>query len=512
MINKLACVLGLALVAALMSTAAQADIIFVDDDNCPGPGSGTEGDPYCSIQTAIDNAVDTDEVIVAPGTYFETIRFYGKAITVRSSEEPEVTIIDAQGADTAVTCFDGEGPDTVLNGFTITNGDASLGGGMLNRAYVTPTVINCTFEGNTAYAGGGMYNYTSSPTIIHCRFVGNDATLGGGMRNYHSSPTVSSCTFRANTAEGGGGMECFASSPIVMDCDFRENAAGVGAGIYDPYGGHMTVVNCTFTDNTASSGGGGIFTADYGGPTVIGCTFSGNHATQGGAIRCNENDPTVVNCVFSGNTAEWGGAIGNTWRCSPTIVNCTFNGNVALPLEGGGIRNFKCSPTVTNCVLWGDTGSEIVNIECSLAITYSNVQGGWPGTGNIATDPMFVDPDNGDLRLSTGSPCIDAGHNWAIAGLADTDLDGHPRFADGPGADSGCGVPVVVDMGTYEFQGDPFPVQLGDIDGNGAVGVTDSLLILGAWGDCTEDCCLADLDLDGDVGISDFLILLAYWG
>jgi hypothetical protein len=55
-------------------------------------------------------------------------------------------------------------------------------------------------------------------------------------------------------------------------------------------------------------------------------------------------------------------------------------------------------------------------------------------------------------------------------------------------------------------------VQLGDIDGNGAVGVTDSLLILGAWGDCTEDCCLADLDLDGDVGISDFLILLAYWG
>ena len=52
----------LAAVTVLAVSTAQADTIFVDDDNCPGPGSGTERDPYCSIQTAIDNAVDTDEV------------------------------------------------------------------------------------------------------------------------------------------------------------------------------------------------------------------------------------------------------------------------------------------------------------------------------------------------------------------------------------------------------------------------------------------------------------------
>ena len=50
----------LAAVTVLAVSTAQAGTIFVDA-NCPG-GDGSIGDPYCSIQTAIDNAVDTDEV------------------------------------------------------------------------------------------------------------------------------------------------------------------------------------------------------------------------------------------------------------------------------------------------------------------------------------------------------------------------------------------------------------------------------------------------------------------
>ncbi len=104
-------------------TATQAATIHVDAANCPGPGDGSIGDPYCSIQTAIDNAVDTDEIVVAPGTYFEAINFLGKAIWLRSSNGPEVTIISAngpEGADSVVTLASGEGGDTILEGLTLT--------------------------------------------------------------------------------------------------------------------------------------------------------------------------------------------------------------------------------------------------------------------------------------------------------------------------------------------------------------------------------------------------------
>ncbi len=108
-------------VVAAFSSATQADTIYVDDDNCPGPGSGTEADPYCWIQTAIANAVDTDEIVVAPGTYFEVINLLGKAVTLRSSDGPETTTIDAQQTGgTTVGCWNGEGADTILQGFTIT--------------------------------------------------------------------------------------------------------------------------------------------------------------------------------------------------------------------------------------------------------------------------------------------------------------------------------------------------------------------------------------------------------
>ncbi len=54
----------------------------------------------------------------------------------------------------------------------------------------------------------------------------------------------------------------------------------------------------------------------------------------------------------------------------------------------------------------------------------------------------------------------------------------------------------------------------GDLDGDGAVGVADLVMLLGEWGSCPAhpDACPADIDRDGGVGIADLLILLANWG
>jgi hypothetical protein len=77
-------------------------------------------------------------------------------------------------------------------------------------------------------------------------------------------------------------------------------------------------------------------------------------------------------------------------------------------------------------------------------VTYCNVQGGWPGDGNIDTDPLFA--FRHDFHLMPDSPCIDAGTNDPTGGLPVTDQDGNGRPLDGNGD-----TVAVSDMGAYEF-------------------------------------------------------------
>ena len=60
-----------------LSGAAHAQVtVYVDDDACPGPGTGALGDPFCNIQDAICDIKDTGggTVLVSPGTYNESLR------------------------------------------------------------------------------------------------------------------------------------------------------------------------------------------------------------------------------------------------------------------------------------------------------------------------------------------------------------------------------------------------------------------------------------------------------
>ena len=108
--------------------------------------------------------------------------------------------------------------------------------------------------------------------------------------------------------------------------------------------------------------------------------------------------------------------------------------------------NFDSFPALTNCILWGNTPDEILNESpnSSLPVTYSDIQGGYEGEGNIDEDPMFVDPGNGDFHLGPASPCIDAGNNDAPY-LPDSDFEGDGRILDGDGDGT-----ATVDMGVDE--------------------------------------------------------------
>ncbi len=386
---------------------------------------------YPTIQEGIDASSDGDTVLVADGTYTgdgnREIDFGGRAIVVMSENGPEVTIIDCEGAGRGFYFFGGEDSTSVLQGFTITNGSALSGGGIYNYSS-SPTVTNCTFTGNSADSrGGGMWIENSSATITNCTFAGNSAYYrGGGMWIEYSSPTVTNCTFSGNEARYGGGMYNSDSSPLVTNCMFIENSAGY----YD---------------------GGGIYNS-YSDPTVTNCTFSGNSATgdwsEGGGMNNYYSSPTVTNCTFSGNEASYGGGMNND-SAILTVTNCTFIGNSAD--WGGGMNNYYSSPTVTNCILWDDLGGEIYNYGSSPIVTYSDVEGGYTGEGNINEDPLFRDPENGDFHLMAdscgdvyNSPCIDAGDPVIFDSMLGCDW-GLGELRSDMGAYGGAGIPTNVD-------------------------------------------------------------------
>ncbi len=112
---------------------------------------------------------------------------------------------------------------------------------------------------------------------------------------------------------------------------------------------------------------------------------------------------------------------------------------------------------ISNCIMWDNTSDQIFYENFDVLVNHSNIQGGWPGDGNIDTDPCFVSPGywdtngtptnsnddfwvEGDYRLKLDSPCIDAGDPNFIPEPNETDLDGNPRVANGR-----------VDMGAYEL-------------------------------------------------------------
>jgi parallel beta-helix repeat protein len=118
--------------------------------------------------------------------------------------------------------------------------------------------------------------------------------------------------------------------------------------------------------------------------------------------------------MFIGNTANFdGGGVCNYDRSNPVFTNCTFSGNSATFGSGGGMYNAKglasSNPRVTNCILWGDFPDEIYNVDSYPNVTFSDVEGGYPGKRNIDEDPLFVSFHGFEYLLGRGSPCIDAG-------------------------------------------------------------------------------------------------------
>lgn len=356
-------------------------------------------------------------------------------------------------------------------------------------------IDDCTFEGNTASleivsTGAGIFMQGNSgafiaPLIKNSHFENNFSGNDGGAISM--TPTgegsvlatrIDSCTFVNNrSSDRGAGiwyrMSSFGETRVVISNSRFENnqAGGQGAGIYARSSfdniANDTIVNCTFVQN--GTDGSSTINDGEGGAIFL-------RASQDG-IR----DQHIINCIFDRNFAQdRGGAIATSsivasaGTCNSNLINCTFYGN-STEGEGRAIHNEASEGSntmlITNSIFWEDTssvaGPEILNNGANLTISNTDLAGGLPDSatdgGNILdVDPQFVDPINGDLRLSACSPVLDIGDNSAIP-ADNSDLDNDGDQAENIDIDLIGEARIfndLVDFGAYEYNGTPSAISL----------------------------------------------------
>jgi hypothetical protein len=248
----------------------------------------------------------------------------------------------------------------------------------------------------------------------------------------------------------------------------------------------------------------------------------------GGFYACEASDPLMVNCVIAYNWAMGGDGGGVALAGSGQLVNCTVIGNLA-DYGGGGLYGATSAARLVNCIVQGNSAPTWPQIEPGIEwpnVTYSCVEGGWPGQGNIVGPCALLGWDP-----LPGSACIDAGNNvnppldvpdldedGCVTERVPVDLYWHDRYVDDPNMpDTGYGLPPLIDMGAVEF-GSLYPPDpcapcpfAGDLNCDGQIDFGDInpfVLILSnfeLWQQAHPGCPWQNGDINGNgsVGFDD---------
>jgi hypothetical protein len=324
----------------------------------------------------------------------------------------------------------------------------------------------------------------------------------------------------ASNYDKGGGIIVYASgAPTVRNCVFSGNRCTFGGGAGYIFTAQATFTDCTFDSNEGGSYGGAFDTNNVT-STFTRCVFRNNGAVRAGAVETyGAGNTTYVNCLFTGNRSTGSGGGAALWiGVSSSVVtarNCTFSANVATSVAGGVNTTSGGTLNAANCIFWANTGpggttaANQVNAGGGTnSVSWSVVQGGFTGTGNTSTNPLFTNAAGGDYTLGAASPAIDAGSNSLVPAGTTVDLAGLPRFVNVPGVtDTGSGTAPIVDRGAYEVQ-DNTPPCLADLTRNGVVDGSDLGVLLGDWSGSAS----GDINGDGTTNGADLGLMLSAWG
>ncbi len=370
----------------------------------------------CTIRVSnvseLENAFDIashngqdDVICIQAGTYTIT-KTLVYDLTYRRSECGRKLTIRAEGAATikasrairilfvnTYPCRSDKSGDITIQGITFQNGKENQGGAVaVSTKEASIRFINNSFKNNESSDGGGVYVFTSSGSVD---FENN--------------------VFTDNKSRNGGGVYVSAERGIIRFKNnvFNSNTAEIGGGVYvyNKQVNNLVFVNNTFTRNNATNIGGGVYV----------------YVKEYSVFKPVE----FYNNIFWNNTSKNDGYevyVDNekAYELSVKIAHNLFTPSTP-PIDFSKPQSANVYiDTVRNYNINLPTG-------CSASGSF----------GNIQADPMFVDLQNGNLRLRAGSPAINKGCNKASS-IPDTDKDGNQRIWDG-----------TVDMGAYEYGSQP---------------------------------------------------------
>jgi ELWxxDGT repeat protein len=293
----------------------------------------------------------------------------------------------------------------------------------------------------------GNTSTTSRDNVFH---FDKDIKLYGGFNGSESSsssanpsayPTILSADFGIQGDNSDNGYH-------VLIVDDLTSAALIKGFIFE--GGNADGnSDINFSGEDFFRYKGGAIQTSTAAMNVENCIFRNNSGDYGGALSFLSGSSTLKNCVFYGNYSSQNGSVANTEVTTQTFINCTFSGNIGTGSNPGALYKYGLGTyTIKNCIIWGNTGGsyDASTTAYAATITYSIVEGGYSGTGNLNSNPLFVDasdPDGPDnkygtsddgLQVATISPAIDAGTS---SSAPTTDIKGTTR-PQGNGYDMGA--------------------------------------------------------------------------
>ncbi|MDO9085044.1 MAG: choice-of-anchor Q domain-containing protein [Anaerolineaceae bacterium] len=425
-------------------------VIYVDQNASGSNNGGSWQHAYTNLQDALLEVVAPQQIWVADGLYKPT------SISDRTASfelKPGVHVFGGfAGTESDVFQRISTNPPSVLSGDLLGNDVVDSNG---IRYY--PAAVNEANSSENSYHVVLCDSLTERTILDGFTITAGHANVNTSLNQSGGGILVDSCgenlwmsnlDFIGNSAYRGGAVNNQASSPMMMQLDIKSNSA--------------------------FEAGGGVYNATDSNPTIRESSFRGNTATYGGAIYNFENANKIVNSLISGNLATQAGGGVYNYFSSPEFTNVTLVSNYSgMQASGGGIYNLGSDSRVkfVNSILYGNLPTQYSNDDGVMAVTYSDVQGGHSGIGNITGNPLFINPGvaqdkpspGGDYQLTASSPCIDTGLNSAVTTpiIYLKDLDGYQRIIDGD--ENGT---ATVDMGAYEYQQNTLTVE---IVGNGEV-------------------------------------------